>query len=66
MLTHAGTSSTTGILALASSSNSSIESTLNADVSREELLISAQSKSLTTELNSANEILQELPRNSIR
>jgi flagellar hook-associated protein 2 len=61
MLTHAGTSSTTGILALASSSNSSIESTLNADVSREELLISAQSKSLTTELNSANEILQELP-----
>jgi len=61
MLTHAGTSSTTGILALASSSNSSIESTLNADISREELLISAQSKSLTTELNSANETLQEIP-----
>jgi flagellar hook-associated protein 2 len=61
MLTNAGTSSTTGILALASSSNSSIESTLNADISRESSLISAQQTSLTAELNSANEIMQELP-----
>jgi len=61
MLTNAGTSSTTGILSLASSSNSSIESTLNADISREDILISAESKSLTTELNSANETLQEIP-----
>lgn len=61
MLTNAGTSSTTGILSLASSSNSNIESTLNADISKESSLISAQQTSLTAELNSANEIMQELP-----
>jgi flagellar hook-associated protein 2 len=61
MLTNAGSSSASGVLALASSSNSSIESTLNANISREQSLISAQQSSLTTELNSANEIMQELP-----
>jgi flagellar hook-associated protein 2 len=61
ILTNAGTSSPIGVLALASSSNSNIESTLNADISKEESLISAQQKSLTAELNSANEIMQELP-----
>ena len=61
MLTNAGTSSATGVLALASSSNSNIESTLNADISKEESLISAQQSSLTTELNSANQIMQQLP-----
>jgi len=48
-------------LALASSSNSSIESTLNGDISKEQSLISAQQASLTAELNSANEIMQQLP-----
>jgi flagellar hook-associated protein 2 len=61
MLTNAGTSSPTGILSLASSSNSNIESTLNADVSKEQIYISAQQVSLTAELNSANEIMQQLP-----
>ncbi len=61
MLTNAGTSSATGVLSLASTSNSSIESTLNADISREQSLISAQQSSLTAELNSANEIMQQLP-----
>ncbi len=61
MLTNAGTSSPTGVLALASSSNSSIESTLNADISNENSQISVQQVSLTAELNSANEIMQELP-----
>jgi flagellar hook-associated protein 2 len=61
MLTGAGTSSSTGILSLAKSSNSTIESTLNADISREESLISSESSSLTTELNNANETLQQLP-----
>jgi flagellar hook-associated protein 2 len=56
-----GARPSTGILKLAEESNSSIESTLNADVSREEILISAQEKSLTTELNSANETLQMIP-----
>ena len=61
MLTNAGTSNVTGILALASSSNSNIESTLNADISKEERVISAQRTSLTTELNTANQIMQQLP-----
>jgi flagellar hook-associated protein 2 len=61
ILTNAGTSSTKGILSLASSSNSNIESTLNADISKEEIIISAESKSLTTELNTANEVLQSIP-----
>jgi flagellar hook-associated protein 2 len=61
MLTNAGTSSKSGILSLASSSNSNIESTLNADISKENTYISAQQVSLTAELNSANEIMQELP-----
>ena len=61
MLTNAGTGSATGVLSLASSSNSNIESTLNADISKEQSLISAQQTSLTAELNSANEIMQQLP-----
>jgi flagellar hook-associated protein 2 len=42
-------------------SDSNIESTLNADISKEESMISAQQISLTTELNTANQIMQELP-----
>jgi flagellar hook-associated protein 2 len=61
MLTNAGNNSSTGILSLAQKSNSSIESTLNANISKEESLISVQQKSLTAELNSANEIMQQLP-----
>jgi flagellar hook-associated protein 2 len=60
-LTHAGTGSSTGILKLAQTSNSSIESMLNADISKEESVISAQQASLTTELNTANQIMQQLP-----
>ncbi|MGA2349412.1 MAG: flagellar filament capping protein FliD [Terracidiphilus sp.] len=61
ILTDAGNSSPTGVLALASSSNSNIESTLNANISREDSLISAQQKSLTTELNTANQLIQSIP-----
>ncbi|MGC1462613.1 MAG: flagellar filament capping protein FliD [Terracidiphilus sp.] len=61
ILNNAGTSSSSGALSLASKSNSSTESTLNANISREESMISIQQKSLTAELNSANEIMQELP-----
>jgi flagellar hook-associated protein 2 len=60
-LNNAGTSNPDGVLSLAESSDSSIESTLNAEVSREGALISSQQVSLTAELNSANEILQGLP-----
>lgn len=61
MLDNAGTTSSSGILKLAQNANSSSESTLNADISKEDALISAQQKSLTAELNSANEIMQALP-----
>jgi len=61
MLTNAGSSAATGILSLASTSNSNIESTLNADITKENSLISAQQTSLTAELNSANEIMEQLP-----
>jgi flagellar hook-associated protein 2 len=61
VLTNSGTTAGTGILALASSSNSNIESTLNADITKENSVISAQQVSLTNELNQANQILQQLP-----
>ncbi len=61
MLTNAGTGANTGVLSLVSSSNSNIESTLNADISKEQSLISAQQTSLTAELTKANQIMQQLP-----
>jgi flagellar hook-associated protein 2 len=61
MLNNAGSSSSTGILSLASTSNSNIESSLNAEISKENAMISADQSSLTAELNSANEIMQQLP-----
>ncbi len=61
VLNQAGTSSSTGILKLAQKANSTMESNLNADIAREENLISAQQKNLTAELNKANQILQALP-----
>ena len=60
-LTNLGTSSTSGTLALALSADSATESSLNLNISNENLLISAQQSSLTAELNSANEILQAIP-----
>ncbi|HTX76961.1 MAG TPA: flagellar filament capping protein FliD [Terracidiphilus sp.] len=61
MLENAGTSSPTGVIALAQSANSNTESTLNAEISKEQTMVSAEQTSLTAELNSANEIMQELP-----
>jgi flagellar hook-associated protein 2 len=61
ILNNAGSSSSTGVLSLASKSNSNIESSLNAEITKENLTISAEQSSLTAELNSANEIMQQLP-----
>jgi flagellar hook-associated protein 2 len=61
LLTSSGTSSVTGLLSLATKANSSMESTLNANISKEESLISIEQKSLTTELNMANQIMQSIP-----
>jgi flagellar hook-associated protein 2 len=62
-LNNLGTSNPTGTMALALTSDSATESSLNQDISHENLLISAQQVSLTAELNSANEILQSIPAN---
>lgn len=61
VLNNAGNNSSTGILKLAQNANTTVESNLNTDISREENLISVQQASLTKELISANEILQSLP-----
>ncbi len=62
-LNNLGTSSTTGTLALALSSDSAIESSLNGNISNENSIISSEQVSLTLELTSANEILQSIPSN---
>lgn len=61
ILGASGTGTSSGILSLTQTSNSNIEKTLNANIAKEDTLIAAQQKSLTAELNPANEILQALP-----
>jgi flagellar hook-associated protein 2 len=61
MLTNAGSSTSTGILGLAKTANSTTESVLNGEITKEQSYISAQQSSLTTELNQANQIMQQLP-----
>jgi flagellar hook-associated protein 2 len=62
-LNNLGTSNVDGTLALSLSADSSTESSLNENISNENLLISAQQTSLTLELTSADEILQAIPSN---
>jgi flagellar hook-associated protein 2 len=57
----AGTSSTTGILTQAQNANSTAESNLNSTISTMDARITTQQTNLTTELNAANETLQEIP-----
>jgi flagellar hook-associated protein 2 len=61
LLNNSGSSSSAGILGLAATANSTTESTLNAEITKEQSYISAQQSSLTTELNQANQLLEELP-----
>lgn len=57
-----GTNSATGgAISLAISEDSSQETTLNDNISQEEALIATQKTSLTTELNTANQVLQSIP-----
>jgi flagellar hook-associated protein 2 len=62
-LDNLGTSNVSGSLALALSADSATESSLNQNISSENLLIAAQQSSLTLELTSADEILQAIPSN---
>jgi flagellar hook-associated protein 2 len=61
MLNNAGSRSSKGFVALAQKANSSMETTLNAEIAKEDTLISAQQKTLTAELTKANQIMQGLP-----
>jgi flagellar hook-associated protein 2 len=58
---NAGTGSTTSILTQAQKANSTAESNLNATLSTMDARIATQQTSLTTELNAANQTLQEIP-----
>ncbi len=62
-LNNLGNSSPTGMLTLDLNANSAIISSLNQNISNENLLISSQQSSLTTELNLANQTLQQIPSN---
>ncbi|HEY3705065.1 MAG TPA: flagellar filament capping protein FliD [Terracidiphilus sp.] len=60
VLNSAGNTSSKGVVKLAQNANSNMEASLNKQVSKQESLISIQQKSLTAELNQANEIMQGL------
>ena len=62
-LDNLGTSNITGALTLALNANQATESSLNQNISTENLQISAEQVSLTLELTSADEILQAIPAN---
>ncbi len=57
-----GSSSPTGAIALALAQNATQESGINADVTSEDARIAAQKTTLTTELTTANQILQSIPQ----
>jgi len=54
-------STPTGAIFLAEQQNTAEETTLNTDVTNEEALLATESTSLTTELNTANQVLQAIP-----
>jgi flagellar hook-associated protein 2 len=61
LITSLGDTSTTGLITGALNQDSAQESTLNADITNENAIISSQQASLTTELEAANQTLQSIP-----
>lgn len=61
LLNNLGSSNPTGTLALALSENSSQETDLNTEITKENALISTDKTNLTNELNTANQELQAIP-----
>lgn len=57
-----GSGASSGLITLAQNENSSTESQLTANISKEETTITAQQSALTSELNQANFILTEIPQ----
>ena len=60
-LNNLGTQAPNGAVYLAQQQNSSEESALNTDITKENATLASQKTQLTTELNTANEILQSIP-----
>jgi len=60
-LNSLGSSEPTGAISLALAQDSSEETALNSSVTNEDALIAAQKTTLTTELNTANQVLQSIP-----
>jgi flagellar hook-associated protein 2 len=60
-LGNLGSSSPTGAITLALAADSTQETMLNDDVTAQNALITTQQASLTTELNTANQVLQAIP-----
>jgi flagellar hook-associated protein 2 len=58
---NAGTGSTTSVLSQAQTANATEETNLNSTISTMDANIASQQTNLTTELNAANETLQEIP-----
>ncbi len=56
-----GTASNTSLIYLAQQQNSAEETTLNQNISNEEALLATEKTNLTTELNTANQIMQSIP-----
>jgi flagellar hook-associated protein 2 len=60
-LGNLGSTSPTGAITLALASDSSQETTYNDDITAQNALIATDQTNLTTELNTANEVLQAIP-----
>jgi flagellar hook-associated protein 2 len=61
VLDNLGSGTTDGVISLALAQNSSEESQLNTNISNENTYISSQQALLTTELDTANETLEQIP-----
>jgi flagellar hook-associated protein 2 len=60
-LNNLGTQAPDGAIYLAQQQNSLQETSLNTDISNEEALLATEKTNLTTELNTANQVLQSIP-----
>lgn len=60
-LNNLGTQAPNGAIYLAQQQNSAQEAALNQSISNEEALLATEKTNLTTELNTANQILQSIP-----
>lgn len=57
-----GNGSTQGVISLAQAQNTSVEASLNLNITNEDALLALEKKNLTAELNTANEELQSIPQ----